>query len=1354
MLKPLLALLVLGVASRAAAERDTFFLGDGRNGNLTVESTHTRRINTYARVTEDLGPGETDIPIADIAENDSFPDKRFKVGQLVLVLQTQTGDPGSAASIDLDSPTPGDRKEGRWELARLSAVDFNSNLLTVQPGLIQSYEADRTQIVSVPEFVSLSNKGTIQALPWDGNERGGVIAFLVQNTFINDGVISATGAGFRGGAAATKTLQCNLNNQDSANRGEGLDSDFGILKDANQRLANAGGGGACAESGGGGGGNAGTGGKGGNASSGTAGSGNAAGGEGGAELAQALYPGRLLLGGGGGAGHGGEAGAAGGGAIFIRAGSLVGSGSIVANGESFTTAAAGKTGGGGGGGGTIHLRVASNIPCPILLEAKGSDGRATSDSSKYYGPGGGGGGGYVFLQAGNSCSATVTGGAAGSARVGQNSSLHGAQPGTAGLVATPQQIKALQPPGNVTSLSLSDSVPVGNTLFVKSTTPTITIKAPEGRDVWFSIDSGSWRGPLTDSFSPGSYSDALSLSQAPYRVRARTEYQGLWGPPSADFHFTVDSIGPAARFDPIPPAHTNSTSAYFSFNFTSTNPSDTPSTVSFQYSLTGAAPWTDTDKDVTITGLPANTDSTLSVRAIDLVGNIGPSTSRTWNIDTVPPATATVTQPSNGALLGILSNPPTFQGGAEKATDKVDVYVDNVLQAAGLTVTGANSNWSYTPGSALAGTSHQVQVVVRDLAGNTRLSVPVYFSVDTVAPTVNILAPAGSIPVRPTPLVVSGETEPGSTVTLTIKTGNTDKTPTEKTALADSTGKWRYATSAPLADGSYTVSATATDPATNTGPPSADTGFIVDQAPPETALTGCPANGYSSDSSLPFGYSATDTNPDGMTYVCAAKAGSATQSVSCAQPYAGYTADGTYEWLVRATDAAGNTDLSPAFCRWMWDRTPPSEVTIVQGPDRVTNEDNGIFFFAATDVTSGLANYRCSTDNIIYTDCFSPHVYPTPATKDYVLYVRARDRAGNDGPAAEYKWSVNKGLPIAKITPVSGADDPTNAKKAVFRLEVQPRLPTNVVKFYYVINNPTTTELKDFQEVIPSGPAADGSHNINISLDVSSYTERVTIRVLALDETRNIQTPRDLQEAYGWNIDRVPPAVEVVNRPDAWVRVPAASFEFLAPGESEVRGFRCAVSNCVSPAAEDRDCTGTRSGARAVFQLQGGVQEGRNCISVWALDLAGNESEQPARYEWQLDTKAPEAPVIDAQQGELRVNTRLPSVEGSAEPNAKVLLLLDDGTTPAAEATANAQGRWVALFGQPVSDGSHNLKAIARDQAGNDSVAAPVVTLLVDARSVARVVGGGLNCASSGSGSAWLALLALVTIRGGRRRHR
>jgi large repetitive protein len=980
-LNSLLAVLVLGIASQAAAERDTFYLGDGRDNIRTL--TDERIVNTYARVTASLKAGDTKIPISDIAENNFFNPSGFRPGQLVLVLQTQTANLESTSPINLDSPS--DRKEGRWEFARLTADTEISGELTLSAGLIQSYDADVTQVVSVPEFTSLHNKGTIKPLAWNsGKNRGGVIVFLVRDTFINDGTISANGAGFLGGQAGNNV--CVEDVTILANRGEGLDSNFSDDTGATERLANAGGGGGCINSGGGGGSNYGEGGNGGNAGASTAGEGAIAGGKGGAKLIQGLYPGRLILGGGGGAGYDGSEGARGGGAIFIRAGSLFGNGSIIANGASVpsTSQQTNGGGGGGGGGGTIILRIASSIFECLKLEAKGGSGGDTANSTEYHGPGGGGGGGYIFRQPAGTCTATeegkmIAGGSAGTAtKGGKDPSSHGSQPGTIGKVATALPAGTLQSPGSAEIKSISNSIEMGSNLFVNKRDPTITVTAYEDRSVWLMVDSESTlQGGVTGSLAdPKTYKHILNLAEGPHTVRAMTEYQGLWGPPSPAFGFTVDVTGP-------------------------------------------------------------------------------------------------------------------------------------------------------------------------------------------------------------------------------------------------------------------TVS--------------------LDEKPPE-----------------------------------------------------------------------------------------------------ITSADNGIFKFSATDNLSDIDGYECSQDGVVYKNCTSAYVYPTRYTGDYAFYVLAKDRAGNKSGISSYQWSVNKNLPVAKITHILGADKTTNAMEAKFWLEVQPHLPSSQVEFYYILNDPTETDLNKFTKLVSGDPQKDGSHKVELTLDTEKYLGKVTLRALARDVTQGLKTPRSDQEEYGWFIDREHPQVDIERGPKEWEKVATASFEFSAPGELEVEGFRCALRDCESPppTTGEWDCSGEVRDARTFFFLQEGLSEGRNCLSVWARDRAGNESLQPAHHEWQVDMTAPEAPVIDAPTGELKAGSRFPAVAGTAEPFARVLLMLDESTTPSAEASANAEGRWLARIAEPVPDGTHNLSAIARDRAGNDSPETEALTLLVDAGSPPHVTGSGLTCTSASSGNPLLALLALVALRGGGRSRR
>ncbi|WNG44794.1 MYXO-CTERM sorting domain-containing protein [Archangium minus] len=347
-----------------------------------------------------LAPGATFIDVQSASG--------FTAGQLILVHQTTGLIPvptsGSTTSIDLDAV---DSSVGSWELARVSSVSGNRLVLT-QP-LIKGYAASVSQVVHVPEYttVQVSSAGTIVAKPWDGST-GGIVAFLVQGTLSNAGTISASGAGFRGGAYVQDSSGaggCSGLDEiapKGAQRGEGIALAYGPTSTGRGNVSTGGGGGVCLKSGGGGGGNWGRGGQGGFSHSSLDGARNV-GGQGGARL---LYnpEERFLFGGGGGAGHGadgkGGAGGNGGGVVFIRANLMLGAGTIAASGGNAQVSNSLTDGGSGAGaGGSIHLRLVGQGACSGL-EARGGRGASTNaGGTSYVGPGGGGSGGYILYQA-------------------------------------------------------------------------------------------------------------------------------------------------------------------------------------------------------------------------------------------------------------------------------------------------------------------------------------------------------------------------------------------------------------------------------------------------------------------------------------------------------------------------------------------------------------------------------------------------------------------------------------------------------------------------------------------------------------------------------------------------------------------------------------------------------------------------------------------------------------------------------------------------------------------------------------------------------------------------------------------
>jgi hypothetical protein len=103
--------------------------------------------------------------------------------------------------------------------------------------------------------------------------------------------------------------------------------------------------------------------------------------------------------------------------------------------------------------------------------------------------------------------------------------------------------------------------------------------------------------------------------------------------------------------------------------------------------------------------------------------------------------------------------------------------------------------------------------------------------------------------------------------------------------------------------------------------------WTIDSLPPETAIDS--ALVAVDSRSANFGFS----NTGGSSYECALTGPSQSHGfVACASP-SNYSslADGTYTFQVRAVDAAGNVDPTPATHTWAIDLTPP-QTTITAGP--------------------------------------------------------------------------------------------------------------------------------------------------------------------------------------------------------------------------------------------------------------------------------------------------------------------------------------------------------------------------------------------------------------------------------------
>lgn len=186
--------------------------------------------------------------------------------------------------------------------------------------------------------------------------------------------------------------------------------------------------------------------------------------------------------------------------------------------------------------------------------------------------------------------------------------------------------------------------------------------------------------------------------------------------------------------------------------------------------------------------------------------------------ETVAPV-ITITSPTNGARVTNNKQPVVFtitdeQNGSGIDLSTLVVSLNGSAVSGSEVVTQAITNGykcTYTPAAALSNGSNTVTVNVSDNDGNAATQKTVTFTVDTVAPSLNVTSPADDLLTNNPSLVVSGTTNDAtsSPVTVTITLNNVDQG-------AISVGAdGAFSKTVTLAEGSNTIVIKATDSAGN-----------------------------------------------------------------------------------------------------------------------------------------------------------------------------------------------------------------------------------------------------------------------------------------------------------------------------------------------------------------------------------------------------------------------------------------------------------------------------------------------------------------------------------------------------------
>ena len=375
---------------------------------------------------------------------------------------------------------------------------------------------------------------------------------------------------------------------------------------------------------------------------------------------------------------------------------------------------------------------------------------------------------------------------------------------------------------------------------------------------------------------------ALAQGAHTFSVRAVDQAGNVDASP-ATRSFTVDSAAPETTISSGANGPTNDTTPTFGFSSSESNST-------FQCAIDAGAFAACSGPGATHTPAALSQGAhTFSVRATDQAGNVDASpATRSFTVDSAAPET-TISSGANGPTN---DTTPTFGFSSSEPSSTFQCRFDS---AAYVTCSGPGA--THTPTSTLSQGNHTFSVRAVDQAGNTDATPATRaFTVDTAAPNTTVSSGASG----PT-----NDTTPS--FGFTSNDGNaTFECRFDAAAYAACSGPGATHTpAAALSEGAHTFSVRAIDQAGNVDASPATRSFTVDTAPPNTTITSGPS-GATKNLTATFAFTSSESN---STFQCRMDTAS---FATCTSSKTYVTLTGAHVFEVRAIDAAGNTDPTPA----------------------------------------------------------------------------------------------------------------------------------------------------------------------------------------------------------------------------------------------------------------------------------------------------------------------------------------------------------------------------------------------------------------------------------------------------------
>ena len=357
----------------------------------------------------------------------------------------------------------------------------------------------------------------------------------------------------------------------------------------------------------------------------------------------------------------------------------------------------------------------------------------------------------------------------------------------------------------------------------------------------------------------------------------------------------------------------------------------------------------------------------------------------------------------------------------------------------------------------------------------------------------------------------------------------------------------------------------------------------ADTTPPETTIDAGP-DASTDSTNATFAFSSSESG----TFECALDGG---EFAACESPH-DYTslAVAGHSFAVRAIDAAGNVDPTPAVYGWTVVEPPPvcgPTLTLVADGDASVLQANAA---ANTGADLGLGVTAQASANVR-----SLVHFPLPAAADLpagCVVSSAVLRLHATVTAAERKLQVRRVDGAWTENAVTWENQPATPGAAVTVDSATGDLEWNV----------TTLVQAEYRAGTSNGflvrDAADGGAPAVQSFASSESAEHQPVLILQLDQIALPET--------------TPPETTIAGQPDTPTTATEATFSFLGTDNATpdpLLAYECRID-------------GGNYAACSIAETYTGLADGQHSFDVRAVDRAGNVDPTPATFAWVIDTTA------------------------------------------------------------------------------------------------------------------------------------